>query len=346
MFTVGGLHILKEKQINISVLGAGSWGTALAKVLHENGHSVLLWARSQDQVDEINKNHTNTNYLPKVNLPASIKATTDLTETVKFSSVILFVIPTKGMRETVKKLIDYIDEPKLVIHASKGLEKDSYERISEILADEIPKDKRTAIVALSGPSHAEEVVNKDITSITSASEDEEAAKYVQSLFINDYFRVYSNPDIIGVEMGAALKNIIALGSGVLSGLGYGDNANAALITRGLAEITRLGVELGARPQTFSGLSGVGDLIVTCSSQHSRNWRAGRLIGSGKSVDDTLEEVGMVVEGIFTTKAAYELAQKLDIEMPITSAIYSVIYDNQDIEKVIIQLMRREGKSEI
>lgn len=337
---------MKEKQINISVLGAGSWGTALAKVLCENGHSVLLWSRTRSQVNEINEKHTNNDYLPGISIPENLKATNDLAEAVKFSTTILFVIPTKGIRETAKTMVRNMDEPKLIIHASKGLEKDSYERISEILASEIPEYKRTAIVALSGPSHAEEVVNKDITSITSASKNEEAAKYVQNLFINNYFRVYSNPDIIGVEMGAALKNIIALGSGVLSGLGYGDNANAALITRGLAEITRLGVALGANPQTFSGLSGVGDLIVTCSSQHSRNWKAGRLIGTGKSVDDALKEVGMVVEGVFTTKAAYELAQKLNIEMPITNAIYSVVYGHKDIEKVIIQLMRREGKSEI
>lgn len=337
---------MKKEQINITVLGAGSWGTALAKVLHENGHSVLLWSRTRSQVDELNEKHTNTNYLPDVHLPENLKATNDLKEAIQFSSTVLFVIPTKGIREVARTIVDYIEEPKLFIHASKGLEKDTYKRISEILLDEIPRNKRTAVVALSGPSHAEEVVRKDLTSITSASEDEEAAKYVQDLFINEYFRVYSNPDIIGVEMGAALKNIIALGSGVLAGLGYGDNANAALITRGLAEITRLGVELGANHQTFSGLSGVGDLIVTCSSQHSRNWRAGRLIGSGKSVDETLEEVGMVVEGIFTTKAAYELAKEKNIEMPITTAIYSVVYDNQAIEKVITQLMRREGKSEI
>lgn len=337
---------MNQRKEKVTVLGAGSWGTALATVLIENGHDVLIWTRSDEQVEEINDSHKNTSYLPEFTLPESLQATNDLKEAADFSSILLFVIPTAGMRETVEQISSHFNEPKLIIHASKGIEKTTYKRISEILTEVIPAEKRSAVAVLSGPSHAEEVIKKDITTVTSASEDEKAAKVVQELFLNDYFRVYTNPDIIGVEIGAALKNIIALGSGTIAGMGFGDNANAALITRGLAEITRLGVELGADPQTFSGLSGVGDLIVTCSSQHSRNWRAGQLIGKGKPVNETLEEVGMVVEGVFTTKAAYDLSKNLGVDMPITNAIYSVVYEEAGLDETIEGLMSRQGKSEL
>lgn len=329
----------------MAVLGAGSWGSALANVLFENGHQVTLWTRDAKQCEEINTLHTNRRYLPDFTFPEKLKATTDLTEAISEVDVILFVIPTKGIRQ-LSKLVNHLLKRKVtIVHASKGLEETTYKRLSEVISEEISEDVVDGIVALSGPSHAEEVIAKDLTTVTAASTSLAAAERVQSLFINDYFRVYTNTDIIGVEIGAALKNIIALGAGVIAGLGYGDNAKAGLVTRGLAEISRLGIELGAEPLTFMGLSGVGDLIVTCTSPHSRNWRAGYQIGQGKPVETVLNDMGMVVEGIFTTKAAYELARTHEIDMPITEAIYKVVYEKADVKYAILNLMQREGKAE-
>ena len=329
----------------ITVLGAGSWGSALANVLVENGHEVLIWTRDEKQKEEINTDHTNEHYLPHFKFPKELRATTNLEEAVATADLLVFVIPTKGMRELAKRVNSLLNREVTIVHASKGLEENTYKRISTLLSEEISSEYLNGLVTLSGPSHAEEVIAKDLTTITAASSDKKAAELVQSVFINDYFRVYTNPDIIGVEIGAALKNIIALGAGVIAGLGYGDNAKAGLVTRGLAEISRLGVKLGADPLTFMGLSGVGDLIVTCTSPHSRNWRAGYQIGQGKDVKSVVNGMGMVVEGISTTKAAYELAQTYDIEMPITEAIYHVVYNKADVKHVILNLMQREGKAE-
>jgi len=329
----------------LAVLGAGSWGSALASVLDENGHHVTIWTRDESQKNEINTDHTNKHYLPEFKFPKHITATTDLEKAVIGVDAIVVVIPTSGIRELAQKLNNILDSKITVIHASKGLERQTHKRISTILEEELPAEFITGIVALSGPSHAEEVIKRDLTTITAASTRLESAKYVQSLFINDYFRVYTNPDIIGVEIGAALKNIIALGAGIISGLGYGDNAKAGLVTRGLAEISRLGIELGADPLTFMGLSGVGDLIVTCTSVHSRNWRAGYQLGKGEKIDSVLENMGMVVEGVSTTQAAYELAKEHAIEMPITEALYNVLYKDAEVKHVILNLMKREGKAE-
>lgn len=335
------------EQEKVAVLGSGSWGMALSKVLAENGHDVKIWSRVEDAaiIDEINQKHTNKRYLEDVVFPETIIATTDLKEAISGREIIVVVIPTVGIRNVAKQLNELIETPKLIVHAAKGLEQGTYERISTILEDEIEADKRTAVVALSGPSHAEEVAVQDLTSVTSASENEDAAKTIQYLFMNDYFRVYRNKDIIGVELGAALKNIIAIGAGALKGLGYGDNAMAALVTRGLAEISRLGTQLGADPQTFMGLSGVGDLIVTCTSPHSRNWRAGKMIGEGARLEEIQAEIGMAIEGLSTVIAAKELAEKRSIEMPITQAIYKVAYEDADVSETVVELMRREGKAE-
>lgn len=335
------------KQQKVAVFGAGTWGMALSKVLAENGHDVLIWARPEDDaiVQKINSEHTNKKYFPDVIFPKTIKATTDLKEALDQREILVVVIPTSGIRALAKQLNEMVDEPKIIVHASKGLEQGTHLRISQILEEEIAADKRQGIVALSGPSHAEEVVVEDLTSITSASVNETIAEKVQYLFMNDYFRVYRNTDIIGVELGAALKNIIALGAGCLKGLGYGDNATAALVTRGLAEITRLGVAMGAEPRTFMGLSGVGDLIVTSTSPHSRNWRAGKLIGEGLSLEEIHNEIGMAIEGLSTVIAAKELAEAQNIEMPITKAIYEVAYENADVSETVTALMRREGKAE-
>lgn len=333
---------MKQK---IAVLGAGSWGTALAMVLVENGHDVTIWGNKETQINEINHHHTNAHYLKEITLPTKLVGTIDLKECIKDADTVLFVVPTKAMREVSKEFNKVCENQPIVIHASKGLEQDSHKRITEVLEEEIDPSHRQAIVVLSGPSHAEEVAVKDVTTITAASSSMQAAEYVQRLFSNDYFRVYTNSDVIGVEMGAALKNIIALGSGALHGLGYGDNARAAIMTRGLAEISRLGVAMGANPLTFIGLSGVGDLAVTCASEHSRNFRAGYLLGKGNSLDDVLNNMGMIVEGVYTTKAAYELAQERNIEMPITEAIYDVIYNHTDVPTTVKNIMLREHKSE-
>ncbi len=337
----------EQTQEKIAVLGAGSWGTALAKVLAENGHDVKMWSRPKDAaiIEEINQHHTNKRYLKEITLPTTITGTTDLKEAISDRKIVLLVIPTVGIRSVAKQLNKLVQAPKLFIHASKGLEQKTYNRISEVLAEEIDEEKRSAIVVLSGPSHAEEVAVQDLTSVTSASENTKAAEKVQALFMNDYFRVYRNDDIIGVELGAALKNIIALGAGALNGLGYGDNAIAALVTRGSAEIARLGVALGAEAETFMGLSGVGDLIVTCTSPHSRNWQAGKMIGEGRKLDEIQDSVGMAIEGLSTVIAAKELAEVRGIEMPITQAIYKVVYEDVDVEDAVVNLMRRKGKAE-
>lgn len=333
---------MKQK---VAVLGAGSWGTALAMVLVENGHDVTIWGHHAAQMEEMNTQHTNHRYLPDVVLPEGLKANGSLEEAVNQADAVLFVVPTKAMREVSRAYNEVATGQPVIIHASKGLEQETHKRISEVLEEEIVEEHRKDIVVLSGPSHAEEVAVKDVTTITAACINLTSAEYVQMLFSNKYFRVYTNEDVIGVELGAALKNIIALGSGALSGLGYGDNARAAIMTRGLAEISRLGVAMGADPLTFIGLSGVGDLAVTCTSVHSRNWRAGNLLGKGQNLDDILENMGMIVEGVYTTRAAYELSNDLGIEMPITEAIYDVVYNNKDVNTTVTDIMLRNYKSE-
>lgn len=329
----------------VAILGPGSWGTALSQVLNDNGHDVRLWGNIPAQIDEINTEHTNKHYFKDIVLDKKIKATLDLREALADVDAVLFVVPTKVTRLVAKQVAEVLDHKVVVMHASKGLEPGTHERLSTILEEEIPADLRSEVVVVSGPSHAEETIVRDITLITAASKDIEAAKYVQSLFSNHYFRLYTNTDVVGVETAGALKNIIAVGAGALHGLGYGDNAKAAVITRGLAEITRLGVKLGADPLTYSGLSGVGDLIVTGTSVHSRNWRAGDALGRGEKLEDIERNMGMVIEGISTTKVAYEIAQELGVYMPITSAIYKSIYEGADIKESILGMMSNEFRSE-
>ncbi|MCF6408241.1 NAD(P)H-dependent glycerol-3-phosphate dehydrogenase [Pseudalkalibacillus salsuginis] len=329
----------------VAVIGAGSWGTALALVLADNEHDVRIWARRSDQVEEINIKHTNNKYLPNIELPENLVATNDLREAVEDTDTILLVTPTKVIREVLGQLKGIINVPVTLVHASKGIEPDTLFRVSEIIEDEIPEALRKAVVVLSGPSHAEEVSLRQPTTVTVSSKNKKVAEEIQDLFINPNFRVYTNPDIVGVELGGSLKNIIALGAGLSDGLGYGDNAKAALLTRGLAEIARLGTCLGAKPLTFAGLTGIGDLVVTCTSVHSRNWRAGNLLGKGNSLEEVLENMGMVVEGVRTTKAAYQLAQKEGIEMPITNELYQVLFDSKTPKEAVDSLMRRSRTHE-
>ncbi|MFA9556133.1 NAD(P)H-dependent glycerol-3-phosphate dehydrogenase [Evansella sp. AB-rgal1] len=330
----------------IAVLGAGSWGTALSIVLADNGHQVSLWGRFEKQVNEINNKHENSRYLPNIKLPTNISASTNLEEVLEGADTVIFVVPTAAMREVLKEVKKLLKNKPIIAHASKGVEPGSHLRISEIIEEEIPEALRQAVVVLSGPSHAEEVCLRQPTTVTSSSLDMDAATYVQDLFMNQHFRVYTNPDLIGVEIGGALKNIIAICAGMTNGLGFGDNAKAALMTRGLAEIARLGMKLGANPLTFAGLSGLGDLIVTCTSVHSRNWRAGNMIGKGKTVEEVLEEMDMAVEGILTTKAAYQLAEEMNVEMPITNVLYEVLFNNKAADAAVSELMGRVKKHEV
>ena len=333
----------------IAVLGAGSWGSVLANLLVGNNEEVMLWSRDSEQVVTMNRWHINPQYMKDFKYSPDLKATDDMEEAVRDAEYILMVIPTKGLREfagNLNKILVKLDQKPLLIHATKGLEQETYKRPSQMLAEEIDEDHRQDIVVLSGPSHAEDVAIQDMTAVTAACANLAAAERVQKLFSNNFFRVYTNDDVIGAEFGGALKNIIAIGAGALQGLGYKDNARAALITRGLAEIRRLGVAFGANPFTFIGLSGVGDLVVTATSKNSRNWRAGYQLGQGRQLEDVISNMGMVIEGIYTAKAAYELAQKRNVKMPITEALYRVLYEGEDIETAITNLMSRKATSEM
>jgi len=330
----------------IAVIGAGSWGTALSLVLADNDQEVMLYGREQTNVDRINEHHENAQFLPGVMLPQSLKATTDLKVAVEGATHILIVTPSSAIRSVSRQLNDLLTEPVVLIHASKGIEPKTHLRLSELIEEEVDPAKRKAVCVLTGPSHAEEVALRKPTTVTIASDDLEEAGRVQELFTNENFRVYLNADIIGAELGGALKNIIALAAGMTDGLGYGDNAKAALITRGMVEIARLGTMLGANPMTFTGLTGMGDLIVTCTSVHSRNWRAGNAIGRGEKLETVLENMGMVVEGVRATQAAYDLAETKQCELPITSALYHVLFDGHIPEEEVKKLMQRPQKNEI
>lgn len=329
-----------------AVIGAGSWGTALAMVLADNGHEVRLWGHKEAQIDEINTHRTNHKYLPDIKLPQGITGYSSLDSALRDLDIIILAVPTKAIRDVLKDLEQVSQQPLTVVHVSKGIEPDSLMRISEMIEADMSSSMLKDLVVLSGPSHAEEVSLRHPTTVAVSSKNMIAAEQIQDLFINQYFRVYTNPDIVGVEIGGALKNIIALASGITDGLGYGDNAKAALITRGLAEITRLGSAMGANPLTFSGLTGIGDLIVTCTSVHSRNWRAGNLLGKGQKLDEVLTNMGMVVEGVRTTKAAYQLAQKYEVDMPITNALYGVLFAGKDVKDSVDLLMNRDKRSEM
>lgn len=328
-----------------AVLVAGSWGTALASVLADKGIQVSLWTRNEKQMDEINQEHKNERFLPGITLSPNIQATTDMKEAVSGAQAVIMVAPSSAVREVSRQLKQYWTEDMLVVHATKGFETETLKRISTVISEELGCQEGH-IVVLSGPSHAEEVVKRCPTTVVVASLEEEQAKRAQDLFMNSFFRVYTNRDMVGVELAGALKNIIALGAGMSDGLGFGDNAKAALLTRGLAEITRIGVEMGANPLTFSGLAGIGDLVVTATSQHSRNWRAGSLLGQGKPLPEVLNSMGMVVEGIRTTKAAHTMSEKYGVQMPIATQLYHVLFEDMPAKTAVEALMGRDRKTEM
>lgn len=331
--------------VQVTVYGTGSFGTALANVLAENGHDVLMWGKNNETIEQINSQHVNTKYLKNAELNHQIKATNDLTQAVTFADVYLIALPTKAIREVLGQIDALITNKKIFIHVAKGIENNTFKRVSEMIEDTISSEHNDGIGVLSGPSHAEEVVIKQPTTVAASSNSETISKLIQDLFMNDYLRVYTNEDLVGVELGGALKNIIAVASGVISGMGFGDNAKAALMTRGLAEISRLGEKLGANPITFLGLGGIGDLIVTCTSTHSRNYTLGYKLGEGKSLDTALNEMNMVVEGVYTTKSVYHLSKEVNVDMPITTALYKVLFENRPVDESVKDLMGRGKKAE-
>ncbi|KJY56325.1 Glycerol-3-phosphate dehydrogenase [NAD(P)+] [Lactobacillus kullabergensis] len=334
----------------IAVLGAGSWGTVLGSMLADKGYEIVLYGNNAKVNDEVNQHHTNEHYMKNWQVNQTVTATGDLNQALKDVEIVLFVLPTQAIRsvaQNVSKVLQKTNAKPLIVTATKGIEPGSKKLISEILTEEIYPDDEDKIVAISGPSHAESVAQKDLTAISCASTSRENAQKVQQLFSNDYFRLYTNNDLIGVEVAGAVKNVIAIAAGILVGKHYGDDAKAALMTRGLAEITRLGVNyFGADPMTFSGLSGIGDLIVTCTSVNSRNWRCGKQLGEGKSLDYILQNMGQVVEGATTVKAVHELCQEKQIDMPISEAIYRVLYQNSNVDDEITKMMGRSPKQEI
>ncbi len=327
----------------IAVIGAGSFGTALAITLASRGHRVTMWARRGEQIDEMQNERINSRYLPGVGLPEEIAFTKDLKSAVQNKDILLFAVPAQKFREVFGEAIKYAEEGVPIVNVAKGIEKETLLRLSEVAEELAPGCN---YIALSGPSHAEEVARRLPTTVTVAGKDHDLAVEIQEIFSTDRFRVYTNEDLIGVELGGALKNIIALGAGISDGLKFGDNAKAAMMTRGITEMTRLGIALGARAETFSGLAGLGDLIVTCTSMHSRNRRCGILMGEGMSVDSAVKQVGMVVEGLSTAEAANMLAQKCEIEMPITRCIYHMIQGNVNANEAVEILMGRKKKNEM
>lgn len=328
--------------MKVAVLGSGGWGTALAMLLVENGHDVTLWSYQAEESRHLAETGENP-LLPGVKLPQGLTYTSDLA-CVTGCAVVVMATPSFGVRSTAGQVKDLLAPDAILVSVSKGIEKGTSLRMTQIIR-EVTEDK-WPVVALSGPSHAEEVARQVPTAVVSACPDQTAAEVVQDLFINDHFRVYSSSDVIGVELGAALKNVMALCTGCCTGMGLGDNTKAMLMTRGLAETARLGTALGARKDTFAGLAGMGDLIVTCTSMNSRNYRAGILIGQGTPVQEAIRKIGAVVEGYYAVDSSRELADQVGVEMPITLAAYDVLYRDRDPREVLLSLMRREKRHEI
>ncbi len=330
----------------VVILGAGSWATALAVLLGKKGVQVKMWARRKEQAEELNTTRENLRYLPGVVIPSTVTVYADVEEALQGSKGVVFGVPSHAVRETAALVRPLLKDQQIVVNTAKGMEEGTTLRLSQVMAGELPPGFDERIVVLSGPSHAEEVGRGIPTTIVVASAKKESALLAQDLFMTPKFRVYTNPDVIGVELGGSLKNVIALCCGISDGLGFGDNTKAALMTRGLAEITRLGAAMGAESLTFLGLAGVGDLIVTCTSMHSRNRRAGMEIGKGKSLQEAIDSVKMVVEGVRTTKVAKELAEKHEVAMPITKQAYEVLFGGASPKEGVARLMMREKTHEM
>lgn len=328
---------------NISILGAGSWGLGLALLLNNNGHNVTVWSVLNDEVVMLQTEREHKRCLPGVRIPDSITISGDTANVINNADVLVLAVASPYTRSTAKLIAPFVKEGQIIVNVAKGVEEHTLLTLCQIVEEEIPQAK---VAVLSGPSHAEEVSRGIPTTCVIGAHEKNTAEYLQNIFMSDVFRVYTSPDMLGICIGGALKNVIALAAGIADGLGYGDNTKAALITRGNAEITRLGVAMGANPHTFSGLSGIGDLIVTCASMHSRNRRAGILIGKGYTKDQAMEEVQMVVEGVFSAKAALELSKKYNIEMPIVEQVNKVLFEDKPAAEAVKELMLRDKKIEI
>ena len=329
----------------ISVIGSGGWGIALTILLHKNGHDLTIWSFDKKEAEELKKTRQNKTKLPNILLPEDVKVTDDLREAVDDKDILILAVPSKAIRSVSKSLKNIIKDNQIVVNVAKGLEEDTLETMTDIIEEEL-KGKKPQVAVLSGPSHAEEVGKGIPTTCVVSAHNKELTLYLQNIFMNPSFRVYTSPDMLGVEIGGALKNVIALAAGIADGLNYGDNTKAALITRGIKEISALGVAMGGEQSTFYGLTGLGDLIVTCASMHSRNRRAGILLGQGKTLDEAIKEVNMVVEGVYSAKSALMAAKKYNVEIPIIEQVNAVLFENKNAAEAVNELMIRDKKLEI
>lgn len=329
----------------ISVIGSGGWGIALTILLHKNGHNLTIWSFDKKEAEELKKTRQNKTKLPNILLPEDVKVTDDLKESVDNKDILILAVPSKAIRSVSKSLKNTIKDNQIIVNVAKGLEEDTLETMTDIIEEEL-KDKNPKVAVLSGPSHAEEVGKGIPTTCVVSAHNKELTLYLQNIFMNPSFRVYTSPDMLGIEIGGALKNVIALAAGIADGLNYGDNTKAALITRGIKEISTLGVAMGGEQSTFYGLTGLGDLIVTCASMHSRNRRAGILLGQGKTLDEAIKEVNMVVEGVYSAKSALMAAKKYNVEIPIIEQVNAVLFENKNAAEAVNELMIRDKKLEI
>ena len=329
----------------ISVIGSGGWGIALAILLHKNGHNLTIWSFDKKEAEELKTTRENKTKLSNILLPEDIKVTDNLKEAVNDKDILILAVPSKAIRSVSKSLKNIIKDNQIIVNVAKGLEEDTLETMTDIIEEEL-KGKKTQVAVLSGPSHAEEVGKGIPTTCVVSAHNKELTLYLQNIFMNPSFRVYTSPDMLGVEIGGALKNVIALAAGIADGLNYGDNTKAALITRGIKEISLLGVAMGGEQSTFYGLTGLGDLIVTCASMHSRNRRAGILLGQGKTLDEAIKEVNMVVEGVYSAKSALMAAKKYNVEIPIIEQVNAVLFENKNAAEAVNELMIRDKKLEI
>ena len=327
----------------IGMFGAGSWGIALTWLLTNNGHQVTVWSALEDEIRLLQEKHKQTSKLPGVILADSVSFTTSLKEAVKGRDLLVLAVPSPFVRSTAHQLRDVVEEKQIIVNVAKGIEEKTLMTLSEVIEEEIPQAQ---VAVLSGPSHAEEVGKGVPTTIVAGAKTRSAAEKIQNIFMSPVFRVYTSPDVLGIELGAALKNVVALAAGIADGLGYGDNTKAALITRGITEIARLGTAMGGKRETFFGLSGIGDLIVTCASMHSRNRRAGILIGKGYTMEEAMDEVKMVVEGVYSAKAAMTLAEKYEVQLPIIEQVNEVLFHGKAAAQAVNDLMLRDKKIEI
>lgn len=325
----------------VSVLGAGTWGIALAVLLHKNGHTVTIWSVLPQEIEMLEREHEHK-MLPGVKLPEDMVFTTDEREAVEGQDMVVMAVASAYARSTAERFRPYVPDRQIIVNVAKGIEEGTLMTLSQIIEEEIPQ---ADVAVLSGPSHAEEVGRGIPTTIVAGARSKRTAEYIQTLFMNQTFRVYTSPDILGMELGGALKNVVALAAGIADGLGYGDNTKAALITRGITEIARLGIAMGGKFETFCGLTGIGDLIVTCASMHSRNRRAGILIGQGRTCEEATAEVKMVVEGVYSAKAALELSRKYDVQLPIIEQVNEVLFEGKSADQAVMDLMLRDKKLE-